>query len=198
VSSGHRRWLICGGIGSGKSEVRRLFEGLGLRTIDADSVGHSVLQDEAINAVSARWPQVVANGVVDRSALAAIVFDDPVELAALEAMTHPLIFGRIEAELEGFDGVAVVEVPVINAGLGWPRMVVDAPDTVRLERAVARGMDRADAERRMMSQPSRGEWLASADLVIPNHGSLDDLESTVEKLAQYLLPSSSPTGQDLS
>jgi dephospho-CoA kinase len=187
VTSGNRRWLISGGLGSGKSEVRRLLERSGLRTIDADSVGHSVLAGEARDAVSARWPQAISNGEVDRRALAAIVFDDPGELAALETITHPLIFGRIEAELEGFEGVAVVEVPLIDTSLGWPRMVVDAPDEVRLQRAVGRGMAQDDAERRMKAQPSRAEWLASADLVIPNHGSLEDLADAVTQLANYLL-----------
>jgi dephospho-CoA kinase len=149
-------------------------------------VGHSVLDNEALNAVSARWPQVVTNDAVDRGALAAIVFDDPSQLAALEAITHPLIFGRIESDLEGFEGVAVIEVPVLDTTLGWSTMVVDAPDEVRLERAVSRGMDRADAERRMTSQPSRARWLASADLVVPNHGTLEELEEAVAVLAEYL------------
>lgn len=186
MTSGNRRWLISGGLGSGKSEVRRLLERSGLRTIDADSVGHSVLVEDARDAVSGRWPQAISNGEVDRTALAAVVFDDPGELAALEAITHPLIFGRIEAELEGFEAVAVVEVPLIDTSLGWPRMVVDAPDEVRLQRAVARGMTQDDAERRMKSQPARAEWLASADLVIPNHGTLVELEDTVAILAEYL------------
>jgi dephospho-CoA kinase len=186
VTFGNRRWLISGGLGSGKSEVRRLLEQSGLHTIDADSVGHSVLAEEARDAVSARWPQAISNGEVDRRALAAIVFDDPVELAALEAITHPLIFGRIETELEGFEKVAVVEVPLIDTSLGWPSMVVDAPDEVRLQRAVARGMAPDDAERRMNSQPDRAEWLASSDLVIPNHGTLTELEDTVAILADYL------------
>jgi dephospho-CoA kinase len=80
----------------------------------------------------------------------------------------------------------VVEVPLIDTSLGWPRMVVDAPDEVRLQRAVTRGMTQYDAERRMKSQPDRAEWLASADLVIPNHGTLAELEVTVAILAEYL------------
>jgi dephospho-CoA kinase len=179
--------VLSGGIGSGKSEVRRLLDGLGVRTIDADSVGHAVLAEEGFNAVSARWPEVVVAGDVDRNALAAIVFADPRQLADLEAITHPLIFGRIQADLERFDGVAVVEMPLIGIDLGWPTMVVDAPDETRIERAVARGMERAEVERRMRAQPTRAEWLASADLVIPNHGTLDDLKETVESVRHFLL-----------
>jgi dephospho-CoA kinase len=188
VSVRDRHWLLSGAIGSGKSEVRRILERLGFRTVDADSVGHTVLEGEAFDPVSARWPEVLVDGVIDRSMLARVVFSDPGELIALEAITHPLIFGRIEAELEGFEGVVVVEVPVIETGLDWPTMIVDAADDVRLQRALARGMGLSDARRRMSTQPSREEWLASADLVIPNHGTLEDLEETVGGLALYLSP----------
>lgn len=187
MSSLHRRWQLTGGIGSGKSEVRRLLEEHGIRTVDADSVGHAVLEDEALPAVSERWPDVLVDGVVDRSRLAEIVFAQPEELAALEAITHPLIFGRIEVELEGFDGIAVVEAPVIDFGANWPRMVVDAPDGIRLQRAAARGMTKEDAQRRMDAQPSRGEWLAAADVVIPNGLDLDRLQETVELLVTSVL-----------
>jgi dephospho-CoA kinase len=186
VSSLHRRWLLTGGIGSGKSEVRRLLEQHGIHTIDSDSVGHAVLQEEALETVSERWPDVVVDGVVDRSRLALVVFGQPEELAALEAITHPLIFGRIEAELEGFEGIAVVEVPVIEFGSSWARMVVDADEETRRVLTVARGMRIEDVERRMASQPSRAEWLAVADLVIPNHGTLDELRETVAAVVGYL------------
>ena len=187
MTSQHRRWLLTGGIGSGKSEVRRLLEEHGIRTIDADSVGHEVLQEEALQEVSNRWPDVVVDGVVDRSRLAEIVFSQPAELAELEAITHPLIFGRIEAELEGFEGIAVVEAPVIDFGANWPRIVVDAPDDTRLERVVARGMPKTDAERRLSSQPSRSEWLSTADIVVPNHRSRSELRLTAAALAEHIL-----------
>jgi dephospho-CoA kinase len=187
VTSQHRRWLLTGGIGSGKSEVRRLLEEHGIRTIDADSVGHVVLEHEALLAVAERWPEVVVDGVVDRSRLAEIVFAQPAELAQLEAITHPLIFGRIEAELEGFEGIAVVEAPVIDFAANWPRIVVDSPDDIRLERVVARGMPKTDAERRISSQPTRSGWLASAEIVVPNHRSRSELRLTVAALVEHVL-----------
>lgn len=186
MSSSDGRWLITGGIGSGKSEVRRLLAMRGIRTIDADAVGHSVLTDEALGPVSERWPEVVFEGQIDRKSLARIVFADPDELRALEEITHPLIFGRIRDELEGFPGVAAVEMPLLEPDLGWPRIVVDARDDVRLPRAMERGMSEAEVRERMAAQPSRARWLAGAALVVPNHGDLDDLKETVDELASYL------------
>ncbi|HEX2403434.1 MAG TPA: dephospho-CoA kinase, partial [Acidimicrobiia bacterium] len=162
MSSSEGRWLLTGGIGSGKSEVRRLLANRGIHTIDSDAVGHVVLADEGFAPVAERWPSVVLEGQIDRKTLAQIVFADPGELSALEAITHPLIFGRIEADLEGFSGVVVVEMPIVAPPMGWPAIVVDADDEIRVRRAMQRGMDEADVRRRMASQPSRAEWLAAA------------------------------------
>ena len=181
-----QRWALTGGIGSGKSEVGRLLGGHGIRTVDADSVGHEVLAGPGFFEVAERWPGVVLEGEIDRKALGEIVFSDLDALAELEAITHPMIFGKIEADLEGFVGVAVVEVPLIGGLRGWSRMVVDAPDDKRFERSVDRGMEPGDVTRRMASQPPRSEWLASADLIVPNQGSIDELRSTVSRLVPRL------------
>jgi dephospho-CoA kinase len=117
-----------------------------------------------------------------------VVFNDPSQLRELETITHPHIFARINDRVEDLLGPVVVEIPVLGHGLGddWKRIVVDSRDEVRLERAVERGMDRADAIARMASQPSRAEWLAMADLVIPNNGSLEELRAAVEDVIPHL------------
>ncbi len=184
--NGQHRWLLGGGIGSGKSAVRVLLERSGFQAIDADSIGHEVLEPDgaAFDQVADRWPVVVIDGYIDRKALGGIVFGDTGELEALEEITHPHIFGIINRLVQGIDGTFVVEVPIIQPGIegGWRRIVVDCDDGARLGRLLERGMTSADAEARMRIQPSRSEWLAGADLVVPNHGSLDDLTATVERL----------------
>lgn len=186
MSDRQPRWVLSGAIGSGKSEVRRLLDAAGIHTVDADSVGHDVLAGPALDEVARRWPEVVESGVVDRAALGRIVFSDRAALAELESITHPLIFDRIRSDLEGFTEVAVVEIPLLQGLDDWPRIVVDASDEIRLERLLAKGMDETDARSRMSSQPSRREWLASADLVVPNHGDLGELAATVSLILPRL------------
>ena len=159
----------------------------GIRTVDADAVGHLVLAGEGLTPVAERWPDVVLEGQIDRQALARIVFDDSEELEVLEAITHPLIFGRIEADLKEFSGVVVVEMPLLETSMGWPMIVVDADDETRLRRAVQRGMKEADVRRRMAAQPGRDDWLAAADVVVPNHGAINHLEKAAALLGDYLL-----------
>ena len=170
--------------------MRVLLEDHGIETIDADKVGHEVLQSDgaAFDEVAARWPDVVVDGEIDRRSLADVVFGDRDELNVLESITHPVIFDLIRARVEEIPGTVVVEIPLLAHGFGseWRRMVVDARDEIRLDRAIARGMDEADVHARMAAQPSRAEWLASADLVVPNHGTFEELTSTARRLVPNL------------
>lgn len=190
VTDRQRRWLLCGGIGSGKTIVRELLAKEGMNTLDADSIGHEVLEPggAAFGEVAARWPSAVIDGRIDRSVLAGIVFTDSEELARLEAVTHPHIFGIINDRVERFEGPVIVEMPVLGQGLGdgWRRLVVDGSDQVRARRAVDRGMAPQDVARRMAAQPTRQQWLAVADMVIPNEGDLEDLKETVDRVIPHL------------
>ena len=179
--------MISGGIGSGKSAVRKLLDDRDFFTVDADSVGHAVLEPggPAFDEVAERWPEVVERGEIDRAALGNLVFADREQLRELEGMTHPHIFGIIRRRVEENQGPVAVEVPILEHRLGdrWKTVIVDCHDEIRLKRLVDRGMSDESARARMAAQPSRGEWLARADLVVPNHGSLGELASTLALLA---------------
>ncbi len=163
----------------------------GAYVIDADEVGHRVLEPSgaAYAAVVERWPQVVADGVIDRPALGRIVFADPGELAALESITHPAIRSVISDRIAASEApLVVVEVPLLThfLGEGWLRVVVDAPDEERRRRLIARGMTPADVDARMAAQPARHRWLEAADIVVDNSGTLDDLRGAVGRLLRDL------------
>src|SRR5262245_25728951 len=94
---------LFGGIGSGKSQVAAAFARHGARIIAGDQLGQAALRDPDIRAhVASRWGEDIVdeNGEIDRRRLAAIVFANPVERKALEAITHPWIRQRIRAEIE--------------------------------------------------------------------------------------------------
>lgn len=183
---------LTGGIGSGKSTVSALLAEKGAVVIDADAIVHEV-QAEGGPAyrpiVDHFGPEVVLpEGGLDRPALARIVFNDPEQLAALNAIVHPIvgqtILERMQAQADT-DNVVVLDVPLLvesgrsdMAGM----IVVDAPVEVAVQRAVARGTaDEADVRARMARQVSREERLAKADLVIDNSGSVEDLRAQVAK-----------------
>lgn len=185
--------VITGGIGSGKSAVRDELAARGAHVIDADRIGHRILEPDgpAFGPVSERWPEVVVEGAIDRRALGRIVFADGMQLAELEAITHPLITERIElAVAEVPDSpIVAVELPVLKVVRGdeWTKVVVDAPDEVRTVRLSERGLEAAEIAGRMASQPPRDEWLARADLVIDNSGDHADLAAAVDQLVRSLI-----------
>ncbi len=184
---------LTGGIGSGKSAVAELLAAHGAVVIDADRLARDVVRagTQGFDRVVKEFGDTVvgADGELDRAALAAIVFDDPERLAALNAIVHPLVGART-AELAGLapqDSVLVVDVPLLVEnrldGAYDIVVVVDAPDDVRLERLrESRGMDETAARARMGAQASPQERLEVADFVIDNSGDLTDLAAVVGEL----------------
>ncbi|MEX1288633.1 MAG: dephospho-CoA kinase [Acidimicrobiia bacterium] len=180
------RVVLTGGIGTGKSTVAALLASAGATVVDADRIGHEVLEPggTAFEPVTERWPHVVVDGRIDRRALGRIVFGDPDQLAELEALTHPAIRAAALERLADIDGLAVLEVPIPVrwAPEEWPVVVVDAPDEVRVARLSDRGLDDDEITQRMAAQPARDEWLAMADHVVDNSGGRDVLQREVDRL----------------
>lgn len=173
------RIIVGGGIGAGKSTVLDALADSGFFVIEADRVGHQVLDisTDSGRAVADRWPETVVDGALSRPRIAAIVFSDPSELEALEAITHPAIRSAIDkvvSDLGDRQSIAL-EVPLIGLMKdGWTRVAVVAPVDVRVARAVARGGSEEDIRARMEHQPTDEEWVEWADHVIDNGGTMDE------------------------
>lgn len=187
------RLIVLGGIGAGKSAVMERLARLGATVVDADEIGHGVIAPggPAHAEVARRWPSAVRDEIVDREALASLVFADAGELRELEAITHPKIVERIKELVEGSQAPLVaVELPVRPEmlGPGWLRLVVEAPRDLRLERAVSRGLSEADVERRMAAQPADEERRVNAQFVIMNDSTIAELHSVVDELWARLVP----------
>ena len=164
----------------------------GAIVVDADRLARDAVAvgTPGLRAVVDRFgPAVVADdGSLDRAALAGVVFDDPGALADLNAIVHPPVRAAIAsrvAELAGTDAVVVLEIPLlVESGRSYGEskvIVVDCPEDVAVARLVEhRGMDPADARRRIAAQVSRADRLARADLVLHNSGDLDQLSRQVD------------------
>ena len=166
----------------------------GAVVVDADRLARKVVAPgtPGLADVVARFgPAVLGeDGSLDRPALAQVVFGDPVALADLNAIVHPLVRAGIDERLVALRasgaGVVVLEVPLlIESGRSYGAeavIVVDCPPDLALRRLVeGRGMAEADARRRMAAQISRADRLAAADIVIDNSGPVEALGPEVDR-----------------
>jgi dephospho-CoA kinase len=186
---------LTGGIGSGKSTVGGLMVERGALLVDADQIARDIVEPgaRAYQPLVERFgPGVLApDATIDREALAARVFSNPEELAALNAITHPVIavlmVERCRSQ-DGTDRVVLLDIPLFapvhKQVLSLDAVVVvDCPVEVALERLVARrGFDRSDAQARVACQTGRDERRAAADFVIDNSGDLLALVPQVERV----------------
>jgi len=188
---------LTGGIASGKSTVGAMLADLGCVVTDADSlVAELYLPGEpgAAAVVNLFGPAMLnEDGSVDKEALGRVVFSDPASRKRLERAIHPLVGQRYLQVLEaaGNGAVVVFEVPLLAESGGRGRydavVTVEAGKQLRLDRAVARGLDRGQAEARLAAQATSEQRRAVADFVIENEGGLDGLRSQVESVHAALV-----------
>ena len=192
---------LTGGIGSGKSTVSAMLAERGAVIVDADEIARNLQSPKSpvLARMAERFGQQIIrdDGLLDRAAVAAIVFGDAPEaraaLADLNGIVHPAMQDEIKRQISeqaDTDRVVVLDFPLLTEnpreGLAaW--IVVDIDPEIAVRRLVEqRGMDAQDARKRIASQPSREQRLARATHVIHNDGTLDELRTQVDDLWKNL------------
>jgi dephospho-CoA kinase len=177
---------LTGPIGCGKTTVAARLRARGAIVIDADVVAREATRpgEPVLGAIEERFgPGVIApDGSLDRAALGRRVFDDPEELRALEAITHPAIRPRLLAALErasAGDAPAVVLEAIRLVEGGYADLLhevwlIDCDASVQAARLADRGLDPAEADRRIASQAGLRERVrTSAIRTLDTSGSLE-------------------------
>lgn len=193
---------LTGGIGAGKSTVAQMMRDFGAYVIDWDAVAREVQQPgtDAWKQIRKRWPNVFgADQHIDRAALGEIVFNNPHERRALEAITHPAIrraaFQRAEQACwrAGSLGehMIVHEIPLlVESGLADrfdTVITVEAPAPIRVARLqAARNMTGEQAAARIAAQASDAQRCAIAAAVLDSSGTLSQLRCDVRQLLTEL------------
>lgn len=185
---------LTGGIGSGKSTVAGMLADHGAIVVDADEIARRIV--EPGSPVLARLVEEFGTDILDdqgslrRGELARRAFATERATRHLNEITHPAIRELAEADLatgeaQSSSGVVVYEMPLLvetgQVSLVDVVIVVDLPEELQIERAMARGLGEADVRDRMKRQASRRDRLAAADIVIDNSGRW---EATREQVAQ--------------
>ena len=189
--------VITGGIGAGKSTASGFLRDKGAIIIDADLVAAQVL--EKGSPVLARVAEafgsdvLLADGSLDRAALARTAFASARGAARLNAIVHPAVareIGPAVADLRLMPSpplAVVIEVPLLAeapvfAQIADVVVAIVAPQEMRVQRAIASGFSEADVRRRLAVQASDAERAAMADVVVVNDGSLERFLGELERV----------------
>lgn len=180
---------LTGAVASGKSTVAAMLAERGAEVIDCDALARQVCAPNTpgLAAVLDRFGAALLTpgGELDRAALAARVFADPAELAALEAIVHPLVRARRDELLAASHAeVAVVEaIKLLESGFAddcdavW--LVVASPAVRRRRLLEQRGWTEAAASARLAAQGDDAWKRDRADEVLVNDGPRAALEAAV-------------------
>ena len=188
---------LTGGIGSGKSFVAKCLEKWGAAVVDADVLARVAVEPgtPGLAALADLFGTEILqeNGTLDRERLAAIIFTDRNKRKAVEAVLHPLIRKMWLEKLELLSrnpmlDLIVYVVPLFfESGLKYPEirkvLLVTAPEELRVSRIVERDEISPEAARaRIRAQLPDDEKKKRSDYIIPNEGTLSELEARVRLL----------------
>jgi dephospho-CoA kinase len=179
---------LTGGLGAGKSTAAEVLRDLGAVVIDLDDVAKTLLDEAQVvrDAVTEAFGADLAgpNDRIDRALLAQRAFATNESAELLDSITHPAVLAAVAGALDtlALQGepprAVVLVVPLLAESPLFLEPVdavlaISAPEDVRIERAVTRGMSLEDAERRIARQAGDAERREIADYVIENDGDLE-------------------------
>ncbi len=185
---------LTGNIASGKTTVAEMFEKLGAKIIDADSVARTVVEPHspAWNEIRDKFGDEILNpdDTIDREKLGEIIFNDENKRDLLNDITHPRIVDEIKELIESNrKEVIIIEAALIVEKGGWLReiveslIVVSASENSRIERLMSRnGYTREEALARINSQMPSAEKEKQGDYVIDNSGSPEATEEQANSI----------------
>jgi dephospho-CoA kinase len=192
---------LTGGIACGKSTVARLFAGKGAFHIDFDLLAHAVVAPD-----QPAWQQIaddfgseilLPDRTIDRAKLGAIVFRDKRKRAKLNSIVHPAIFAAWCCRTQEIkeikpDAIILSDAPLLieegMQALFDLVMLIYISEEEQMDRLMKRnGLSREEALRRLKSQMPIDDKLPYAQIVIRNHGTLEETRHIVDQVWQDLL-----------
>ncbi len=179
---------LTGGLACGKSFVGEVLRSYGCLLIQADELGHAVLEPdgEAYHDVVREFGSGIlgADGRIDRRALASQVFGAPERLEALNRLVHPPVYRREDELMAEFaarepHGIAVVEAAILIETGSYRRydrvVLVTCREEQQVERAMRReGASEGDVRARLSRQMTLEEKRKYAHFVIDTSGEKEE------------------------
>ncbi|MEA1995569.1 MAG: dephospho-CoA kinase [Campylobacterota bacterium] len=186
---------LTGGIASGKTTARKMFEKLGAYTLDADALSHKALcQEDVYQKLLKHFGSDILNKniEVDRKKLGRIVINDRKELKFLESVVHPKIAEMRDAFIENVkkkdkDAVIIYDVPLLYEkkmeNMFDTIIVVYVDRKTQIKRIMERNkVSEEGAEKRLKLQMDIEEKKKKTQIIIDNRGTLHDTFKQVKNI----------------
>ena len=197
---------LIGGVASGKSFVGQLFEAEGAIRIDADRIGHEVLNEDSVRAQlvqlwgSGLLKDSVDQKEIDRAKLAKLVFGDSEDAVSrrreLEAIVHPRIRANAQSRIAAARRMqpppvaVIVDAPLLLEADWGPLcdliLFIETPREERLARAMKRGWTPEQFAAREASQMSLDAKRRHATHIIDNASTEDSATANLSLRVKHL------------
>ena len=185
---------LTGGIACGKSPFAKFLRELGIHVLDADDVVHEMEAPggAAVSAIVARFGEGVLaeDGGIDRPALAARVFQDPVARADLESILFPLVRVAL-GQRTSRPSLTIHIIPLLFES-HWETdydilLCIASPEDLQISRMMqSRGYSRAHAEARLAAQWPVSEKAARCHYTVMNDSTPEHLRDEAKRLLAWL------------
>ena len=188
---------LTGGIGSGKSTAVKIFNELGIDSIDADDVAKNII-DSNKNARKLFIEEfgdkyILKNHKINRDLLRENIFNDKSKIKKLESIIHPIVREEIFEFIQKSESIyTIIDVPLIfetkSEDFYNKIVVVDCDTNTQILRASQRDNQTEESILKIIgNQATREERFSIADYVINNDSSYGNLKKEVIKTHQLLL-----------
>ena len=186
---------ITGGIGSGKSTFCSMLEECGAQLFNADLVASRIMETDAV--VRGLLVQLLGeeayldNGKLNRPFISSRAFSEPMVLTRIGTIVHPAVhvaFEEAQEKARREKCIALIREAAIppdeNTRTHLDMVVsVMADKELRVQRVMERSaLSREEVEARISAQATDAEFIASADQVVWNNGSVQALGEQAQSL----------------
>jgi dephospho-CoA kinase len=185
---------ITGIFGSGKTIVSRLFAKHGYKVVNADEIGHRLLNKRPIKdkVIKVFGKSILVNNRINRRKLKDIVFNNHRKLIKLNKIIHPPIIKEIKSIIKKsknkkivIDAALLIEVKALS--LVDKLIVVKINKKEQLKRVLKKKKyNKKEIRNIIKSQLSQKEKLKYGDYIVDNSGSLNNTKKQVNRICELI------------
>jgi len=190
---------LTGGVGTGKSTVAWMFEGMGVKSINADLLSHTVIapQTKAWKQLFDRYGGkiLLKDKKIDRKALAHIIFNDEHERKFVESVIHPKVKEELLKQIadakKNHIPMLIIEVPLLFE-TKWDKdmdfvIVVKCDYESQIKRGCNNtGITKEEAISRLAAHMPLAQKIEKADYVIDSSGPKSKTKTQAQKIFKQL------------